>query len=290
MLGTQDYLAFNLSRSAPSILLLPTYLVLAILGDLTLVSALIATGAASVVTAAFVCRRVLRRLKLAVPQISVATTSLWYGFRAHAANLSGTINARLDIMIMPAILAAPQVGLYAVATAVSWMIGTLAAAVYPLVLPMAVERGDEGHWTTIRTFRVVVLLGTVVSVPLLLAAGWLLTLVYGAGFEPAASALRLLLPGSVLFAGCQVLWSGLFALNRPATAAMTQLPGIALTVIGLALFLRSGGIEAAAIVSSVSYATVTLMTVVLYLRLTGVDALTFLGMRRRVPDAIDGRQ
>jgi hypothetical protein len=50
------------------------------------------------------------------------------------------------------------------------------------------------------------------------------------------------------------------------TAAASQALGVLVTVVGLTLFLRAGGTEAAAIVSSVAYATVFGSALVLYRR------------------------
>lgn len=96
--------------------------------------------------------------------------------------------------------------------------------------------------------------------------GLAVPLVYGNAFAESIGPLRVLLVGSVLYAGAAVLFSGLYALNRPFTAALSQAGGIFITVAGLLLFLEDGGIWAAAIVSSVAYAAVFLSAAALYRR------------------------
>ena len=82
----------------------------------------------------------------------------------------------------------------------------------------------------------------------------LLGLVYGDSSAGAASSLRLLLPGAVLFAG--VLDHRRRRIRRRAAAspppASAARDGV--TVIGLFVFVPDGGVTAAAMVSSVSYA------------------------------------
>jgi hypothetical protein len=63
-----------------------------------------------------------------------------------------------------------------------------------------------------------------------------------------------------------MLWSGLYAANRPFMAATSQLVGLVVTVFGLLLFLRQGGILAAALVSTASYSVVFLVALLLYRR------------------------
>ena len=61
-----------------------------------------------------------------------------------------------------------------------------------------------------------------------------------------------------------VLWSGLLAANRPFLSTIATAPAAVITITGLILFLDSGGIEAAAIVSTVAYATVFTLSTLLY--------------------------
>ena len=73
-------------------------------------------------------------------------------------------------------------------------------------------------------------------------------------FDGSVTPLRLLLPGTVLYAGVGVLASGLYAVNRPFTATVAQVAGAVVTVAGLLVFLREGGVNAADAVTTVSYA------------------------------------
>jgi peptidoglycan biosynthesis protein MviN/MurJ (putative lipid II flippase) len=79
----------------------------------------------------------------------------------------------------------------------------------------------------------------------------------------------LLLPGAVLFAGSSILGAGLYAAGRPFTATIPQLIGMVVTVAGLFAFLRIGGITAAALVSTASYATVFLVMLSAYKAVSG---------------------
>ena len=71
----------------------------------------------------------------------------------------------------------------------------------------------------IRTFQVVMVIGVAIALPLAAIADLALGIVYGADFESAATALRILLPGIVLDAAAMVLWSGLLAPTGPFSPA-----------------------------------------------------------------------
>ena len=81
-------------------------------------------------------------------------------------------------------------------------------------------------------------------------------LVYGDEFGGSVRPLLYLLPGCVLWPASSILFDGMLAANRPLGGAVPMGVGLVLNVSGLVLFLAAGGIEAAAIVSSVSYGIV----------------------------------
>jgi hypothetical protein len=73
----------------------------------------------------------------------------------------------------------------------------------------------------------------------------------------------------VLFAGSSSLSAGIYAAERPFHRHRTQVLGMIVTVVGLFAFLGTGGVTAAALVSSTAYATVFVATLVAYKRVSG---------------------
>jgi O-antigen/teichoic acid export membrane protein len=194
----------------------------------------------------------------------VARETLSFGLKAHMGSVAGLVNARLDLLIVPAFLGAASVGLYSVATNVTSIIITLTATIATIVMPVAARRENQSPRTVIRTFQVVMLIGVAIALPLAAIADFALGIVYGADFESAATALRILLPGIVLDAAAMVLWSGLLAANRPLLSSVAAIPAALITVVGLVLFLEDGGIDVAAIVSTSAYTVVFVISVFLY--------------------------
>ena len=128
----------------------------------------------------------------------------------------------------------------------------------------------------IRTLQVVLLIGVAIAIPLAGLAEFALGIVYGADFEGAATALRILLPGVVLDAAAMVLWSGLLAANRPLISSVAAIPAAIITVVGLVLFLKEGGIDVAAIVSTCAYTVVFVISVILYKGVAKIEWRQFL--------------
>jgi antigen flippase len=188
------------------------------------------------------------------PSLSVAHTGLNYGLRMQGQTLGALGNARLDLTLLPAFVAARQLGYYAIAVSVASMVvvlfGQLQLVVFPVVARSTDSRGPALLGSSL---RLVLLASSVVAIVLAALAPWLVPLVYGSAFAPAVRPLWLLLPGIVFWTATSIVASGLQAANKPGRASAAQLVGFAVTVIGLLLTLPRFGILGAALTSSVSY-------------------------------------
>jgi O-antigen/teichoic acid export membrane protein len=162
-----------------------------------------------------------------------------------------------------------SVGLYSVATNLSLIVHQMANTFAGLVLPAAAREPERGPLKVVGSLYATLAVTAVLALILALLARPLIGFVYGDDFRDAADSLLLLLPGAVLFAGSSILSAGIYAAERPFTATVTQVLGMVVTLVGLFAFLGSGGVTAAALVSSAAYATVFLATLVAYKRVSG---------------------
>lgn len=265
LLGDHDFFFYNLTRFLYPGLSAALYAACLVFDAFTVESALLINGVAMSAALALSVIRSLRRHGLARPDRALMRSSLGYGLRSHAGSTAGLVNGRLDFLVIPAFLSAASVGLYSVATNVSSIITVLTGTIAVMALPVAARREGSPR-TVILTMHTALAIALAIALPLLALAPQALGLVYGAEFEEAAPALRLLLPGAVLQAIGLVLTSGLLAANRPLWVTFAVLPGALLTIGGLIVFLPIGGINAAAIVTSVVYLIEFVALAVLYRR------------------------
>jgi O-antigen/teichoic acid export membrane protein len=281
LLGAHDFLFYNALRLAQPALAAASFVVLWWLDALTVVSSLIAATSGTAVVLAVGMARAVRKVGLGRADLRFGLHTLWYGVRGQGVTLGATVNARLDLVILPAFVASAGVGLYSVATNVSLIVYQFTSTFAALVLPAAARDGDRGPLKVVGSLYATLLIACVLAIAIALPARPLLGAVYGADFRDAAEPLRLILPGAVLFAASAIVGAGLYAAGRPFTATIAQLAGLVVTIAGLAIFLGSGGIRAAAIVSSASYATVFVATLVAYKRVTGLAWRALLPGRER---------
>jgi antigen flippase len=276
LLGGHDFFVYNLVRLVQPALIAVAYIVLWAVGALSVELALAINAAATIVAFAIAGGRLLRTQGFGRPSGRVLRETLSYGLRAHMGSIAGLVNARLDLLIVPAFLGAASVGLYSVATNVTSIIVTLTATIATIAMPVAARENKRSARTVIRTLHVVLLIGVAIAMPLAALADVALNVVYGAEFGDAATALRILLPGVVLDAAAMVLWSGLLAVNRPFLSSVAAIPAAIITVVGLILFLEDGGIDAAAVVSTCAYSVVFVVSVFLYKHVANLQWRQFL--------------
>jgi O-antigen/teichoic acid export membrane protein len=275
LLGAHDFTVYNVLRFAQPSLMAASLVVLWSLDALTLEAALIAPTVGTGIILAIGMARAVRLVGVGRPDARLARTTLWYGIRGQGVTVAANVNARLDIAMLPAFVAAASVGLYSVAANVSLIVYQLSNTFAGLVLPAAARDPERGPMKVIGSLYGTLVVAAILAAALALFARPLLRLVYGDDFGEAAEPLRLLLPGAVLFAGSAIVSAGVYAAGRPFTATVAQLLGMIVTVVGLAVFLDSGGITAAALVSSAAYGTVFVATLIAYKRVTGLSWRAF---------------
>jgi O-antigen/teichoic acid export membrane protein len=266
VVGDRRFLLFNLVRAGSQVSIAILYAALILGGDLTVDTAVATFVVVQGATMLLLVSACAARHGIGRPSRSLARSATWYGLKGHGTNIGTYANARLDLLIMPAFLSASSVGLYSIATNVSWIVVVLSGPLASIALPLAARSETGGSEIIWRLLRVTAITAGLVAVVLVATAPEMLRVVYGSEFVGAADALRILLPGSVLFASALVLISGLFSTNRPFLATVAQGAGALVTVVGLGLFLDSGGILAAAIVSSIAYTVVFMTALLLYRR------------------------
>ncbi len=271
VLGDHRFILWNWLRFAQPAGVAVLYMLLWRLDALTVSSALIANAAMLVILVLGAGIWALRRYGRPRVEARLARSTFWYGFRVHGSSVGGTVNARLDLVVIPAFVGATGVGLYSVASNVAMIVGTLAGTVVALVLPAAARRAERGAATVVASMYAALGVGVLGAVVIALLAEVVLRLLYGDEFVAAAGPLRVLLVGYVLLMPGLVLSQGLSAANRPFTGTLPQIAGSVVTVVGLLLFLRDGGIEAAAWVTTSAYAVVLVMALILYRGVAGLS-------------------
>lgn len=255
-------IGWNVWRSLPLLIPAAVTILLALVGRLTLESALAANFIGSVVPLVFLASR-LRARPLPRPSLATLRLLLPYAWRTASLGTAMSLTNRLDQVVLVGLVAPGELGLYAVAVMVASVTNPLTSGLSSALFGHL--RGETSEVRAQARFRkslaITILVSGTVALGIALAAPLLLRIAFGSLFAPATTALRLLLPGAVAFDVLGVIITKLFSEGRPGEASWAALLGAVLTVIGLVALAPRYGIEGAAAVTSMAWISQVLFLV-----------------------------
>jgi O-antigen/teichoic acid export membrane protein len=196
-----------------------------------------------------------------------------FGFRINVTNAALALVLRSDLILVNYLAGKTAAGVYAVATQYSLLVimfpnivGTL---LFPSVAGMA--EGSVEFTTTIarRALMVLVILAAF-AVPL----SFLLPAIYGNAFAGASRDFLILLPGAIMLGLQMILSQHLVGRGAIAPLPYFWLLTLALSVVLNLILIPTLRDTGAAIVSTVSYATCFLMTLIYFKKHTGCDLIS----------------
>jgi len=193
-----------------------------------------------------------------------------YASSATAGGVLGFLNYRIDSLVLIAFLGASGFGIYSVAVSAGEVLFSIPRAVATATtFRVGASDFEESALTTARSIRTCTAIVVAAALPLYVLAPWLIQLFYGPQFAEASSALRILLPGVVLFVSVG-LFSPFFSfqMGRPIVVVYMSLCMIALQT-GLGIWLVPKlHLDGAAIASTATYIASAVVVTIYFCRLT----------------------
>ncbi len=209
---------------------------------------------------------------------TTARILLGYGLRGWTATLGAIVVLRLDQVLIAPFAGTRELGYYAVAVSVAELPAIALLAAREVMLATSAGRSDP--LLIARMTRTVIAVAIPVCLVGILVAPVALPLLFGSAFEPAVAMAQILLlaavPGGVGF----ILAAALLGLERPRLASASQAVGAVVLIVGLAMFVPSGGAMAAAWVGLVARLTAMGLATASLVRVTGIGWMEFLVPRR----------
>ncbi len=202
LLGTHDFLVYNALRLAQPALMAASFVVLWPLGELTVTHRPDrARGGHRRWCWPWGCGDRCGGSGSVRWTSASACSTLWFGLRGQGATVANHVTARLDVAMLPAFVAAGERG--ALLGGHERLPDRLHAVQHVRGARGARRRRRcrRGTEKVIGSFWAAMAVAVTVALGLLVFARPLLGFVYGDSFRGAATSLRLLLPGAVLFAG-----------------------------------------------------------------------------------------
>lgn len=255
--GVEDLRGANGAIVAEEAAFLPLYL--AVLPfDRGVAGLLAALVAADLVVAAGIAER-LRRAGFfrgwQRPDYPLGREICAYGMRGQLGGLLSLVNLRLDVAILGALAGPAVLGVYAVASKYAELLRLPGLAVTYVLYPVfARRRATDVRARTKALLPAALWVNLAVALPLALAAGLVLPLVYGKEFGGAV------LPSWILVAGllgegvAGLITAYLYGIGRPGLNSLAMAAGVVVTVAGDLALIPAFGVVGAAVASAAAYA------------------------------------
>jgi len=213
-----------------------------------------------------------QRFRRARPNLRRFMEMLSYGARADLAHLVGTLNFRLDIVFVIAMLGPRAVGLYSVSVLVSQSLFLIPTALGSSLLPVF-SSANQARVTDMmnQALRMTLLVSCLAAVVLGLSSPYLLPL-FGSAYREATTTFLLLLPGTALYSLMHmttVYWDSF--VRKPEVNLYLAALSAGLDIAVLLVLVPRLGLPGAAIASSGAYVVAMAVSLWLYKRRSGSD-------------------
>ena len=187
---------------------------------------------------------------------SACSGLLRFGWKSHISSVTSYINQRSDQLLLSLFIGPRDLGLYVVAVALAGSLSFFPQAAGIVTIATGSNlAAAEARKVIARSFRVTLAALALGCGALLVVCPWLIRLAYGPSYGSAATACKILLPGTVALGLNQVLYDGARALELPALPSYAEGLSIVVTLGGLFLLLPRLGFLGAAIASTAAYTT-----------------------------------
>jgi O-antigen/teichoic acid export membrane protein len=270
--GSGDLRGSNLTILFEELLFLPAFgllLALKVHGDTAVIAALILSDAA---TSSVAWTRLARKgffTQLGRPSVELARRIYMFGLRGQLGSLLMLLNLRYNFVLLAALAGPVALGIYAVASKYAEVLRMLPIAanwvLYPRFARADARAAKEDSRRLIPRAGVVT---AVTAVPLALAAGAVVPLLFGEAFRAAVLPAQILLIGLAAEGVSGVSSAFLLGRGKPGLNSLGAAAGVVVTVILNFMLVPRYGAVGAAIASSIAFLTTTTTLYLLYRQVT----------------------
>jgi O-antigen/teichoic acid export membrane protein len=209
------------------------------------------------------------------PSVRLGREIAVYGMRGQLGGLLSLVNLRLDVAILGALAGPAVLGVYAIASKYAELLRLPGLAVTYVMYPSFARDGNrDARARTRALLGPAAWLTAAAAVPLALAAGFVLPLVYGHDFASAALPAWILLAGLVGESVTGLITAYLYGVARPGLNSLAIGAGVVVTVIGDLTLIPPYGAVGAAIASAVAYLTTCATLLTCFLRMRPATEVT----------------
>ena len=229
---------------------------------------LVALVASDILVAGGITYRLYRRrffVGWGRPSFGLGTEIAGYGMRGQVGGLLSLVNLRLDVAILGAMAGPGVLGVYAVASKYAELLRLPGLAITYVLYPVFSRYSRVVAAARARALMLPALvLNALAAIPLALAAGVVLPMLYGRSFDGAVHPSWILLAGLLGEGVAGLISAYLYGVGRPGLNSVAVGAGVVVTVIGDLLLIGRFGAVGAATASAIAYLATTVALLVCF--------------------------
>lgn len=281
-LGRKEISKFNTTSRLQPMIDLALIVLFVVIFNLSIVGAVLATFAASLVVALYAFRELARispiRLHFNwVISKKLISMGIVYAVALFVLNL----NYKIDIVLLERLTIASEIGQYSVGVGIVELIWLLPATLGIVIFSHSSSAKDPVGFSKgmIQLFRVTFIFSMICGLLLFFVSEYIIPLAYGEAFAPSVEVLRILLPGIILMTAFKVLNMDLAGKGKPQVSLIAFMPAVIINIVLNILWIPLYGANGAALASTISYSLGSLIFLALYSRILQIPMLEIIRFR-----------
>jgi O-antigen/teichoic acid export membrane protein len=194
---------------------------------------------------------------------------LSFGLKSHVGNILKDLSYRGDFLLINYFLTPVAVGYYSVAVNIAETIWKIPDAIGSVLLPKVSRMGIDDSMALIQLVaRFVFIPIMIICCLILLLDESIISFAFGNEYLPSSPVLSLLIPGVLFFTLWKVIANSLIALGYPLKYSITSFVSLVAMLVFDIILIPIMGVKGAAIASSISYVSATLLIARIFGKIT----------------------
>lgn len=204
-----------------------------------------------------------------------------YGWKANVGSVLAFINYKADIFLVNFFMSPVSAGIYLVAVTLAEKLWAISSAVSTVLVPRLSQlSSDEASRKRLTPLvsRMVLMVTLIASMTLAIMAYPLVKWMFGEQYVDSVVALFILLPGIIMLSAAKIWANDFAARGRPGINMYVALVTVFVNIIGNVLLIPKFGLAGAAAATTLAYLVCSVVTLIVYVRLTSnswVETLVF---------------
>lgn len=248
----ENVTSFNIVTVLPVLIYCALLIILSSMGSLTIPLVLASWALGHIAALGFALRQAWSFFKGPVLSSWPGWAQLLsFGLKSYANGIVVQLSYRLDAFLLNYWLSPSELGLYTIAVGLNELLWLFPEATSGLLL----SRSAKGHSSKVINRMIIFSLipVTLVAVLIWIGGSWIILFLYGPQFVPAQAALRILLPGTLMFSFTKLYTGVSIGRGRPELPLVANIAMLVLVATGDLFLIPRWGIQGAALASTVAY-------------------------------------